>query len=397
MRAARDLKMSALAGGAVASAHIKQAGRLARHLEIRVQQWRRLQQLRLPFNACFHHHVARYCRRQRNCPFVHGDRVDGSSDDMDGEVGSAGEAAADEEEGQDLDAIVAEVDEDDSFGASASSPLQASPRGSMLSLHTLSPTLTPNVWQESRPSPAATPTGQGGTTPRSVWDRPAAQQQQQPWEPQQQHRDGPPSHVLPGSATASFPAEWGRLGQMNTAAPVFQPANQTFYPSAQYLPQQQYAPAAQSQTGFHPPGLSNISSGAQQQQQQAFAGWDMFSGKKQQPPSPASQQQQQLHQQQPAGLSQAAYAGGLSVDINVFLQVSALCREAALDEYVTVISAAFQASGAAVLRHIHDVDVAVLHRELTKTNIPPIARIKVMNVINQRREQTPSVFVPALF
>jgi len=51
-----------------------------------------------------------------------------------------------------------------------------------------------------------------------------------------------------------------------------------------------------------------------------------------------------------------------------------------------------------VLRNILDVDVTVLHRELTRPEIPPVIRIKVMNVINQRRsEQTPALYVPPLF
>ena len=83
--------------------------------------------------------------------------------------------------------------------------------------------------------------------------------------------------------------------------------------------------------------------------------------------------------------------------MNLFLQVSALCREAGLDEYVTVIASSFQNAGAAVLRLIQDVDVTMLHRELTRMEIPPAVRIKVMNVINQRREMQPSMYVPALF
>jgi len=351
---------------------------LARHLEIRVLQWPKLASLRLPFNACHHFHVGRFCRRGRACPFLHGDRADGQPDDVDGE---------------DLDAIVAEVDEDESY--IPSSPIDLTPRGSFLQLQSLSPTITPSVWQDSRitttvsSSPKSSnsllsPTG-SSTSPQqlqqplssrgtplspsmtgpaltstpnrnlpnpasSVWDRslssntwdgPNKQQQAQ----QQQHTSAvnnssnhnpQSSRIVGGLITTSLPAvpqaasfsDWANAqpssssANLSSSVPFQSPNSQSFYTAQQPIyspgsmqqqrpmmgggpPPLQQSPMQQQQASYpSPPGLSHNAPVFQASHQQfASGGWDAFA--KRQPPSTT-----------------------LNVDINVFLQVSALCREA---------------------------------------------------------------------
>jgi len=425
MRVAREVKLGAQGAGAVASANIKAAARLARHLEMRVVQWPKMASLRLPFNACYHYFVSRFCRRPRGCPFLHGERPDHAADDA---------------AGDDVEAILCECDEDDFVLSSpqssqANTPLQSNtPRGSFLQMLSLSPTITSGgAWNDKSSSPGSNPamspqpqrpapglpvpsgalSPTGGASMLGMWDRPqvsawdtrvTAGPQSPPLalSPQQQHQHAlPTAAAVPTMSSSSAPHTPSSSVRLGPAAQAgWGPPRGTPFQTGQ--PPLTYG---SSMPAYGPPGLSHNAPAFHPQQQPgpphlqplpslqgsqfAHAGgggggggaWDRFN----------------VRQQSPSSAAGGGPASSLNVDMNLFLQVSALCREAGLDEYVTVIASAFQSAGAAVLRLIQDVDVTLLHRELTRKDIPPAVRIKVMNVVNQRREQQPGVYVPPLF